>query len=116
MKRLVWLLSLSLLVPSVSGCTAELRINYDPDSVTLAASETAPPPKITTSGYSVPNRTIEIVEWTVQDPEIASVDADTGVITGVAPGETRVVGYEQEGFRNAFGFPVTVTAYTTATR
>ena len=115
MKRLVWLLCLLLLVPSVSGCTAELRIDYDTDSVTLTVGETAPPPRITTSGYAVPNRTIKIVEWAVQDAEIASVDADTGVITGVAPGETSIVGYEQEGLGNAFGFPVTVTA-STATR
>jgi uncharacterized protein YjdB len=48
----------------------------------------------------------------VQNPEIASVDPNTGVITGVAPGETRVIGYEEENQINAFGFPVTVAAST----
>lgn len=114
MRRLICLLSLSLLVPSVSGCgcTLELRIDYVPDSVTLVVGETAPPPRITTSGCNTPRQTVEILEWTVENPEIASVDPDTGVITGVAPGETRVTGYELENQRNAFGFPVTVVSPT----
>ncbi len=114
MRRL-WLLGILFLVPGVSSCTAELRIDYDPDSVTLAVGETAPPPRITTSGYNTPTQTVKILEWTVEHPAVASVDPSTGVITGVAPGETRITGYELENQRGAFGFPVTVVA-SSATR
>jgi len=120
MKRLVWLLSVLLLVPSVSGCgcTAELRVYRDPSTVTLAVAETAPPPRISTSGSGCfgPRQTVEILDWTSENPEIASVDPDTGVITGVAPGEAIIVGFAEENQREAYVVPVTVVAATAAAR
>lgn len=118
MKRLVWLLSLTLLVPGLSGCGCEaiLRIHRDPDTVTVAVGETAPPLRISTSGcYELP-RAVEILEWRSEDPEIALVDPNTGVITGVAPGEAHITGYAQEDQIDAHGVPVTVVAATTAAR
>jgi hypothetical protein len=118
MKRLVWLLSLTLLVPSLSGCGCEaiLRIHRDPDTVTVAVGETAPPPRISTSGcYELP-RAVEILEWRSEDPEIALVDPNTGVITGVAPGEMVSIGYAQGNQTGAYTVPVTVVAATTAAR
>ncbi len=116
MKRL-WLFSVLLLVPGVSscGCTLELRIDYDPDTVILAVDEATPPPQIETYGCNSPRQAVEILEWRSENPEIASVGTDTGVITGLAPGETRIIGYEEENQISAFGFPVTVVA-SSATR
>jgi hypothetical protein len=118
MKRLVWLLSLMLLVPGLSGCgcSAVLRIHRDPDTVTVAVGETAPPPRISTSECFEPRRTVEILEWRSENPEIALVNPDTGVITGVAPGEMVSIGYAQENQTEAYTVPVTVVAATTAAR
>lgn len=94
MKRLVWLLSLLPLVPSVSGygCSLILRTHRDPSTATLAVAETAPPPQASTLGCGIPRVTVRFEEWTSENPNIASVNPDTGVITGVAPGEATILG------------------------
>ncbi len=116
MKRLVWLLSILLLVPSVSGCTCEARFHLEPSTLTLRVGGTAPPPRASVSGCNSPKRTIAIETWTSENPEIASVDSDTGVITGVAPGETTidVIAVEPESFYGTLS--ITVLPSTTAAR
>lgn len=118
MKRFVWLSSVLLLVLSVSGCgcPAILNIRVHPSTVILPVGETAPPPQVSTQGCFKPWRSVEFVEWTSEDPEIASVDADTGVITGVAPGKTTIIAFAEENFRDTFPTHVTVVASTTAAR
>lgn len=123
MKRSVWLLGILLLMPSVSGCgcTLELIVHLEPSTVTLAVGETAPPPQASISGCNTPRQSVRFEEWTSENPGIASVDPDTGVITGVAPGEATVLGSgvavsPGEDFRNVFNFPVKVVGSTTAAR
>lgn len=112
MKRLVLLLCVSLLVPSVSGCgcTLELRKYLEPSTITLAVGETAAPPRASVSGCSEPRRAVEIDTRTSQNPDTASVDADTGVITGVAPGGATIIARSigQDGF--TFSLDVTVVS------
>ena len=118
MKRFVWLLSVLLLVPSVSGCSCQgiIRTHFDPSTLTLVVGEVAPAPQVSISGCLKPRQTVEIKAWRSENPDLASVNMDTGVITGVAPGETTITGFEQEDFRGALSFPVTVVAPTTAAR
>ena len=87
MKRFVWPLSILLLVPSVSGCgcPAILNTRTHPSTLTLTVGETAPPPQLQTQGCFEPWRTVNVGDWISENPDIASVDTDTGVITGVAP-------------------------------
>ena len=117
MKRL-WLLSILFLAPSVSscGCNAILNISISPSTVTLAVGETASPPQISVSGCTEPRRVVDIASWSSNNPDIALVDAATGVITGVAPGETNIIAYREKDFKSAVPFTVTVTAPATAAR
>ena len=91
MKRLA-LLSVLLLAPGVSGCgcTLELYIHFEPRTLTLTVGETTPLPRASQSGCAEPRHPVEIDTWTSVDPAVASVDADSGVVVGVAPGETEI--------------------------
>lgn len=114
MKRLR-LLSVLFLTLSVSGCTLESRIDRSPDMVTLAVGETAPSPRASISGYRTPRQTVRFDSWTSEDPNIASINPDTGVITGVAPGGTTVLGsgvaiLPGEDYSGVFDFAVTVVS------
>jgi len=55
----------------------------------------------------------DIVEWESSDPDVATVDPDTGEITAVGPGETTITGKDKDG--NEVIFDVTVTDLFTAT-
>lgn len=118
MKRLVWLLSILLLVPSVSGCGCPgiLNTRLRPSTLTLTVGETAPPPQASVQACFDPWREVEVEEWTSENPGIASVDSDTGVITGVAPGETTIVASSEEPVPFGGYLSVTVIAPTTAAR
>jgi hypothetical protein len=118
MKRLVWLLSILLLVPSVSGCGCDaiLRVDRGPETVTVAVGETAPPPQASIYGCGQPRLTLRFDDWTSEHPNIASVTPGTGVITGVAPGKTRIIGYADENFGDAYSVPVTVVVPTATAR
>ena len=123
MKRFVWFLSVLLLVPSVSscGCDLILRVDRNPSTVTVAVGETAPPPQALLYGCGTPRLTVRFEDWRSENPNIASVGTNTGVITGVAPGEVTVIGFgvavsRGEDIREAVNFPVTVVAATTAAR
>lgn len=115
MKRFVWLLSILLLVPSVSscGCDAILRTRLDPSTLTLTVGETAPPPQASVQECFEPWRTVEIEYWRSENPDIASVDADTGEITGVAPGETTIIAGAEKP--EPFGGRLSVTVIAPAT-
>ncbi len=95
MKRF-WLLGILFLAPSVSGCGCNLILYQDvvPSMLTLSVGESAPPPKISVYGCNLPRTTVEVARWESENPGVASVDAKTGVVTGVTPGETII---------NAFG-------------
>lgn len=118
MKRFIWLLNILLLVPSVSGCgcPAILYTRISPSALTLTVGETAPPPKASVQGCFDPWREVEVEEWTSEDPDIASVDSDTGVITGVAPGETTIIASADEPAPIGEKVSVTVVGATTAAR
>lgn len=92
MQRL-WLLSILFIAPSVSGCGCQ-AIGFkrlDPRALTLSVGETAPPPRALLTGCPGPPVTVvEVESWTSEDPAVASVEAKSGVITGVAPGETTI--------------------------
>lgn len=115
--RLLWLLSILFLAPSVSGCgcTLELRRDLSPSVVVLTVGETAPPPQASIYGCGVPRQPVVFETYRAEDPAIASVDPETGMITGVAPGETAIIAtgfVEQEDYRSYFRLPVTVEAST----
>ena len=95
MKRL-WLLCILFLAPSVSGCGCNLILYQDiaPSMLTLSVGETAPPPKISFYGCNAPRTVAKVARWESENPDVASVDAKTGVVTGITPGETTI---------NAFG-------------
>lgn len=118
MKRSVWLLSLMLLVPSVSGCgcNAMLRTRLSTSTVTLTVGETAPPPQASVQECFEPWRTVEVEEWGSRNPDVASVNTDTGVITGVARGETTIVATADEPMPFSGEVSVTVVSPTTAAR
>lgn len=118
MKRFVWLLSVLLPVPSVSGCgcPAILNTRLGPSTLTLTVGETAPPPQASVQECFEPWRTVEIEEWTSENPDIASVDSDTGVITGVVPGEMTIIATADEPVPFEGYVSVTVVASTTAAR
>jgi hypothetical protein len=83
--------------------------------------ETAPPPQASLYGCGQPRLTVRFEDWRSENLNIASVNTDTGVITGVAPGETTVIGFgvavsPGEDIREAINFLVTVVASTTAAR
>lgn len=125
MRRL-WLLSILFLTPSVSGCgcTLELRQYLEPSMLMLTVGETATPPKISIYGCNLPRTVVEITRWESENPDVASVDAKTGVVTGVAPGETVInafgtdtdvdTGKDYETYEATL--PVTVVSPTTAAR
>ena len=121
MMRLLWLLSILFLAPSVSscGCTLELRVELSPSMVVLAVGGTAPPPQASIYGCGLPRQPVmfETGTYSSEDPTVASVNPETGVITGVAPGETVILVrgvVEQEQFSDVFIVPVTVEASTAA--
>lgn len=118
MKRFGWRLSVLLLVPNVSGCGCQgiLRTHFDPSTLTLTVGETVPPPQALVSGCLKSRQIVEIETWRSENLDIASVDADTGVITGVTPGVTTVIALanEPEDFDGAFS--VTVLDLATAAR
>lgn len=118
MKRSVWLMSVLLLVPSVSacGCDAVLRTRLSPSALTLTVSETAPPPQASVQECFAPWRTVEVEAWGSRNPGIASVDTDTGVITGVAPGETTITATADEPAPFYGEVSVTVVASKSVTR
>ena len=119
MKRL-WLLSILFLAPSMSGCgcTLELRVSIEPNSLTLTVGETALPPKISTYGCNSPRTVVEVTRWESENPDVASVDAKTGVVTGVTSGETTISAFGTEtdvdtgkGYETYIAaVPVTVTS------
>jgi hypothetical protein len=115
MKRLLWLLSILLLVPGVSscGCPAILKTRLEPSTVTLTVGETAAPPRALVQECFDPWREVEVEEWVSEEPDIASVDPDTGTITGIAPGETRIIATADEPV--PFGGDVSVTVVLPAT-
>lgn len=120
MKRL-WLLSILFLAPSVSGCgcTLELHVELLPSVIVLAVGETAPSPRASIYGCGLPRQPVvfETGTYRSEDPTIASVDSETGVITGVALGETVILArgvVEQEQFSDIFIIPVRVEAPTAA--
>lgn len=92
MRRL-WLLGILLIAPSVSGCGCE-AIGFkrlDPSAITLSVGTTAPAPQAVITGCLEPRRTVvEVERWTSENPAVASVDAESGVITGMSPGETTI--------------------------
>ena len=93
--RLLWLLSILFLAPSVSGCgcTLELRQEFSPSVVVLTVGETARPPQASIFGCGLPRQPVvfETGTYSSEEPTIASVDSETGMITGVAPGETVIL-------------------------
>lgn len=121
MKRL-WLLSVLFLAPSVSGCGCPLILHthVEPRTLTLTVGETVPLPEASQSGCAEPRHPVEIETWTSEDPTIASVDADSGVVVGVAPGKTVIIAYTLEydvdggqSYLDSFsGVSVTVKAST----
>lgn len=118
MKRLVWLLSILLLAPGVSscGCPSILNTRLEPSILTLSVGKTAPPPRASVQGCFDPWREVEVEEWTSDDPNIASVNSDTGVITGIAPGETRITATADEPVPFGGEVSVTIVSPTTASR
>lgn len=114
MKRSVWLLSLLLIAPGVSscGCTLMLYTRLEPDTLALRVGETAAAPRALVQGCFDPWREVEVETWRSEDPEIAAVDPRTGAITGVAPGETRILAEADEPV--PFGGAVTVTVVASA--
>jgi len=116
--RLVWLLSILPLAPGVAscGCPLILRTRIEPSTLTLTVGETAPPPRALVQGCFDPWREVEVEEWTSEDPAIASVNPDTGAITGIAPGETKIIAEADEPEPFGGSVAVTVVSPTTATR
>lgn len=119
MMRLLWLLSILFIAPSVSGCGCTLELNHElsPNRVILTVGETAPPPQASIYGCNLPRQSVVLETYRSEDPTIASVNPETGVVTGVAPGETTIiiVGFaEQEDDSSYFYLPVTVEAPTAA--
>ena len=114
MKRSVWLLSILLLFLGISscGCPAILNTRLEPGSLTLAVGKTAPPPRASVQGCFDPWRDVEVEKWASDDPGIASVHPDTGVITGIAPGETRITATADEPV--PFGGEIFVTVVSPA--
>ena len=113
MKRL-WLLSVLFLAPGVSSCGCNLILNVytEPKTVVLSVGETASPPSVSTQFCFEPRQRVEITAWESRNSEIASVDPATGVITGVAPGETNVIAFAEGDSRDTFYIPVTLVAPT----
>ena len=111
MRRL-WLLGILFLAPSVSGCGCDLilRTYLDPTTLTLTVGETAPPPRASVSACAQPRHTVSVNRWESENPAIASVNEDTGVITGVAPGETRIAVYGNDADSFFSVLPVTVAS------
>lgn len=121
MTRLLWVLSILFIAPSVSGCgcTLELRVALSPSVVALAVGETALPPRASIYGCGVPRQPVvfEAGTYSSEDPTVASVNPETGMIMGVALGETIVFArgaVEQEQYSGLFYIPVTVEASTAA--
>jgi uncharacterized protein YjdB len=115
MKYLFWPLCPLLLIPSVSECELSLQAHLVPSSVSLAVGETAPSPQASISRCGEPRHTVRLETWTSENPQIASVNPDTGVITGVSSSETTVVAYAEDGEANCggtFRIPVTVVVLT----
>lgn len=100
MKRR-WLLSM-LIPPSISGCGCELILyTYpEPRTLNLTVGKSAPLPKASQSGCGEPRHSIEIGSWKSENPAVASVDADSGVV-GETPGTTEIAAYTLE--RNVDG-------------
>ena len=119
MMRLLWLLSILFLAPSVSGCGCTLELNHEllPSKVILAVGETTSPPQASIYGCNVPRQSVVLETYKSEDPAVASVNPETGVITGVAPGETTIIitgVVEQEDYSSFFYLPVTVEASAAA--
>lgn len=120
MKRL-WLLSILFLAPSVSGCgcTLELYEEFSPSVVVLAVGGTSPLPQASIYGCGSPKQPVVFQPGTYNsaDPAVASVNPETGVITGVAPGETTIQArgvVKEDQYSGLFYIPVTVEASATA--
>ena len=112
MKKL-WLASVVFVALIVSGCcdlTSEAFL--DRRSFNLEVGETAPLPKASFSVCNGPRYATGVDRWYSEDPAIALVDAEAGVIKGVAPGETVVLAFISEGGEVAVY--VTVDEKTTA--
>lgn len=118
MKRLVWLLSILLLVPGASSCgyPAILKTRLEPSTLTLTVGETAAAPRAFVQECFNPWREVEVEEWISEEPDIASVDPDTGAITGIASGETRIITTADEPVAFAGDVSVTVVFAATAAR
>lgn len=119
MTRLIWLVSILFLAPSVSSCGCTLELNHEllPGKVSLAVGETAPPPQASIYGCNVPRQPVVLETYRSEDPTVASVNPETGVVTGVTPGETTIIltgVVEQGDYSSYFYLPVTVEASTTA--
>ena len=72
-----------------------------PNDMNLGDKEEAPVVK------DEDNNEVEIVEWESSNPEVATVDPETGEITAVGPGTTTITGKDAED--NEVSFDVTVT-------
>ena len=66
-----------------------------------------------TLGYSITPGTVTEVVFTSSDPEVATVDAATGVVTGIAPGTAIITATTLNGKRDVCMVNVDITADTT---
>lgn len=73
------------------ACTDELRIEFSPRERSLGIGESFTP-VFRLSSCGGQKKLSTSITWQSADPAIASVDPQSGRITGVAPGQTSVTG------------------------
>lgn len=76
-------------------CTTELRIEFAPHQQSIRVGESFTP-TFRLSSCGGREKLTTTVTWQSTDPTVASVDATSGRITGVAPGQTSVTGTSEE--------------------
>lgn len=77
-----------------STCTSELSSRVTPTSATLQVGETVTASAEATTCGGKKSLPVDI-RWSSEDGSVASVGKQTGVVTGVGPGATRIVGVDQ---------------------
>jgi uncharacterized protein YjdB len=77
------------------ACTRELSVRVAPEAQTLRVGESFTP-TIALTSCGGRERLSDTIAWRTADAAIASVQAATGRVTAVAPGETTITGRAQE--------------------
>jgi uncharacterized protein YjdB len=100
---------------TITGGTSVLAVTISQGSATVSVGGTAQLAATVSLAPGAPANTATTVTWSSGDPTIATVNATTGVVTGVKAGQTTITATSTANTGLKASIPVTVTAQSLVT-